>query len=285
MKRGIANSKAPRPRGGRVTKAEEPAIDALGEARAARAARHTYSPPIDVVDMYLDHAVQMRGRPALTAPGNGELFSAPEKIDRRSRSVLLYMAGDLSLLRSPCVAVVGTRAVSPDGVRRTRKLASMLARWQIVVVSGLAIGVDTEAHTAALAARGRTIAVIGTPMDRCNPRGNAPLQEEIYRKHLLISQFEWGSPVYPANFPQRNRTMAALCDATVIIEASDTSGTLHQAVECVNLGRPLFILRSLVNDNRVSWPAKFLHYPTVHVLDRFELLPSVLGVSSDADHG
>jgi DNA processing protein len=279
---------APRSRGRqrRTTKAEgSVAVDALAAASAAKRPRHGYSPPTDVVEMYLDQAIEMRGRPALTAPRNRELFAAPDKTDRRSRSVLLYMAGDLTLLRSPCVAIVGTRAVSPDGVRRTRKLASMLARSQIVVVSGLAIGVDTEAHSAALAAGGKTIAVIGTPMDRCNPRGNAPLQEEIYRRHLLISQFEWGSPVYPANFPQRNRTMAALSDATVIIEASDTSGTLHQAVECVNLGRPLFILRSLVEDSRVRWPAKFLHYPTVHVLDQFELLSSVLGIASNADHG
>ena len=235
--------------------------------------------------MYLDQVIAMRGRPALTAPRNGELFDAREKIDRRAKSVLLYMAGDLELLRSPCVAVVGTREVSEEGARRTRKLAAMLVESQITVVSGLAMGVDTQAHSAALAAGGKTIAVIGTPMDRCNPQRNAPMQEEIYREHLLVSQFEWGATVFPQNFPQRNRTMAAVSDATVIIEATDTSGTLHQAVECVNLGRPLFILRSLVNDSRVSWPSKFLRYSTVHVLDDFELVPSVLGIPSDADHG
>jgi DNA processing protein len=108
------------------------------------------------------------------------------------------------------VAVVGTREVSEEGARRTRKLAAMLVQSQITVVSGLAMGVDTQAHSAALAAGGRTIAVIGTPMDRCNPQRNAPMQEEIYRQHLLISQFEWGSTVFPQNFPQRNRTMAAV---------------------------------------------------------------------------
>lgn len=255
--------------------------------RKARGPRPNYTPPNDAVEMWLDQAISMRGRPAMTAPRNRELF-APSRdttADRRSRSVLLYMAGDLALLRSPCVAVVGTRQVSDEGVRRTRKLAAMLVQAQIVVVSGLAMGVDTQAHTAALAAGGKTVAVIGTPMDRCNPSANAPLQEEIYREHLLISQFAWGSTVTPKNFPQRNRTMAAVSDATVIVEASDTSGTLHQAVECVNLGRPLFILRSLVKDSRVKWPSKFLHYPTVHVLDDFELVPLVLGVPSDADHG
>jgi DNA processing protein len=235
--------------------------------------------------MYLDQVIAMRGRPALTAPRNKELFDAREKIDRRAKSVLLYMAGDLELLRSPCVAVVGTREVSEEGARRTRKLAAMLVQSQITVVSGLALGVDTQAHSAALAAGGRTIAVIGTPMDRCNPQRNAPMQEEIYRRHLLISQFEWGAAVFPQNFPQRNRTMAAVSDATVIVEASDSSGTLHQAIECVNLGRPLFILRSLVNDSRVSWPRKFLHYDTVYVLDDFEMVPSVLGIHTDANYG
>jgi DNA processing protein len=232
-----------------------------------------YHPPPAFNEIWLDKAMSFRERTSPAAARNvPDLFQLPAPEDKKSRSVLLFYAGDLTLLQRPCVAIVGTREVSDEGVRRTRKLAAMLVREQVVVVSGLAMGVDSAAHSAAVDANGKTIAVIGTPLSRCSPLRNAPLQEQIYRDHLLISQFEWGSTVYPTNFPKRNRTMAALCDATVIVEASDTSGTLHQALECVSLARPLFILRSLVEDGRVTWPARFLRHPTVQVLDDFDLL-------------
>jgi DNA processing protein len=114
-----------------------------------------------------------------------------------------------------------------------------------VVVSGLARGVDTEALSAALAAGGRTIGVLGTPLDKVTPLSNGPMQELMYREHLLVSQFPVGSTVKKNNFPRRNRVMAALSDATAIIEASDTSGTLHQAAECSRLDRLLFITHAI----------------------------------------
>ena len=180
----------------------------------------------------------------------------------------LWCAGDESLLRSPCVAVVGTRNVSPAGRLRARRVATELARAGIVVVSGLARGVDTEALTAAVTAGGRVVAVIGTPIDRAYPAENASLQEQIYREHLLISQFEFGGRVFASNFPTRNKLMAALSDATVIVEASDSSGTLHQATECVRLGRPLFVARSTMRDPALTWPANFVDDPGVYTLSR-----------------
>src|SRR5207247_10097113 len=105
----------------------------------------------------------------------------------------------------------------------------------IVVVSGLARGVDTEALSAAIAAGGRVIAVIGTPIDKAYPAENKRLQEQIYSEHLLISQFPPGRRVYQSNFPERNKLMAAISDATVIIEAGETSGTLHQAAAWVRV--------------------------------------------------
>lgn len=182
----------------------------------------------------------------------------------------LNYAGDVNLVRRPCVAVVGTRAVSHTGAERARTVAHELAKAGIVVVSGLAKGVDTAALTAAIDAGGKVIAVIGTPLDKAYPAENKRLQEVIYQKHLLVSQFESGSTVQQRNFPMRNRVMATISDVTVIIEAGETSGTLHQASECNKLDRWLFIAREVVEDTRLTWPKNYLGKPRTRVLSSME---------------
>ena len=181
--------------------------------------------------------------------------------------VSVWSSGDISLLRSPCVAIVGARNVSTEGAARARRLGRELARAGIVVVSGLAKGVDTEALTAAIEAGGKTIAVIGTPISQAYPAQNKRLQEAIYSSHLLISQFAEGKRVFPSNFPERNKLMAAISDATVIVEATDESGSLHQAAECTRLNRWLFIAASLAQNPALLWPQSFLHYPTTRILN------------------
>jgi DNA processing protein len=168
--------------------------------------------------------------------------------------------GDTSLIKQKCVAIVGTREVSPEGAARSRNLARALVAAGVVVVSGLARGVDTEALTAAMDAGGRVIAVIGTPIDKAYPAENKTLQERIYREHLLVSQFAPDERVFPSNFPERNKLMAALSDGTAIIEAGDTSGTLHQAAECVRLRRWLFIAKNVVENPSLQWPKGFIGY-------------------------
>ena len=144
------------------------------------------------------------------------------------------------------------------------------------MVSGLAKGIDTAALTTAISAGGSVVAVIGTPLDRAYPIENAPLQEKIAAEHLLVSQFASGARTFPSSFPVRNRLMAALSDATVIIEASDSSGTLHQAAECVRLHRWLFIARSVTADRTLEWPSKFSDYPNVRTLESTDALAAVL---------
>lgn len=187
-----------------------------------------------------------------------------------TKDTFVYCAGDLGLLSQRTVSVVGTREISDDGRRRTSRLARELAAAGVVVMSGLAKGVDTAAHTSAIASDGRTVAVIGTPLQKAYPIENADLQAEIAKEHLLISPFAEGEPVFKGNFPKRNRVMALLSDATVIVEASDTSGTLHQAAECIRQGRWLFILKSVIDDPSVSWPERFLKEPRTVVLERSE---------------
>jgi len=195
--------------------------------------------------------------------------------DERAR---VFVAGDVTLLRKRCVSVVGARKVTQDGAARARRLARELAGRGVVVVSGLAEGVDAEAMTSAINAEGRVVGVIGTPLDQVYPAKNKRLQETVYRDHLLVSQFASGSRVYPSNFPARNRLMALLSDATVVIEAKDTSGTLHQAAECQRLGRWLFIARSVAEDKSLEWPKKFLAYNRCRVLERTDdMLAAVSG--------
>jgi DNA processing protein len=181
--------------------------------------------------------------------------------------VKLWISGNAELVRLPSVAIVGSRKVSPEGAARARRLARELSAADIVVVSGLAKGVDTEALQSAINSNGKTIGVIGTPIDRAYPAENKVLQETIYRDHLLISQFEPGKRVFPSNFPERNKTMAAISDATVIVEASDESGSLHQAVECTRLERWLFIAKSVAENPNLRWPTSFLRYDKTRILN------------------
>jgi DNA processing protein len=141
---------------------------------------------------------------------------------------------------------------------------------------GVARGVDAAALTAAIDAGGRVIGVIGTPLGQAYPAGNTALQEQIARDHLLVSQFPDGAPIHKGNFPERNRLMAALTDATVIVEASDTSGTLHQAAECVRLRRRLFITRSAMEDRSLHWPQRFKPYSNVATMSSVEDVLAVL---------
>jgi DNA processing protein len=219
-----------------------------------------YMPPADFKTAQLRDILADRGGAPIEAAQLDFLKAGPEE------SYPVYYAGDLSALSSPAVAIVGTRNVSREGAARARRLAKELAQNGVAVVSGLAKGVDTEALTSALRHGGRVAAVIGTPLDKAYPAENKRLQEEIYENHLLVSQFESGTRTFPSNFPQRNRLMAAVSDATVVIEASDSSGTLHQSAECQRLGRWLFITRAVAEDPNLNWPSKFLGYEKCVVL-------------------
>ena len=138
---------------------------------------------------------------------------------------VLFMRGTADERDSTSVAVVGTRQPTPRGIDQARQLATGLAAHGIPVISGLAAGIDTAALTAALAAGGRAVAVIGTGIDRVYPPQNAGLQQEIAANGLLISQFLPGSPPTKASFPMRNAVMSGYALATVVVEAAERSGS------------------------------------------------------------
>lgn len=164
----------------------------------------------------------------------------------------LWIIGHASFFDGALVSVVGSRKVSPEGTRRAFALGKALADLGITVVSGMAEGVDTAAHAAALRRNGKTIAVMGTPIDECFPSKNKELKQQIGEKGLIISQFPIGSETFPSNFPRRNELMAAISHMTIVVEASAKSGTRHQVAACLKLGRPVGFLASLLS-LKIDW--------------------------------
>jgi DNA processing protein len=202
----------------------------------------------------------------------------PEKLrDAQHPVELLYFQGNWDLTASRCVAIVGTRTPSEDGLRRTAKLSRLFTENGFTVVSGLAQGVDTAAHTAATEAGGRTIAVLGTPITSCYPSANIDLQKRIADQFLVISQVpivrysRQGPQGNRLFFPERNATMSALMEATVIVEAGNTSGTLIQARHALQQRRKLFILESCFRNPQLTWPAKFLERGAIRVTEFEEI--------------
>jgi DNA processing protein len=154
----------------------------------------------------------------------------------------LYLRGDgdRDLLSLAAVAIVGARACSPYGAQVARMLGRELAAAGVVVVSGLARGVDGEAHRGALEAGGRTVAVLGCGIDRDYPAAHTTLAREIAGGSLLVSEYEPGVEPAPWRFPARNRIIAGLCAATIVVEARERSGALITADFALEEGREVF---------------------------------------------
>jgi DNA processing protein len=187
-----------------------------------------------------------------------ELIGPLNDVEQKFAPPKVFVSGETSILLSGFrVSMVGSRKASARGEQRARRLAQLVCGRGGVVVSGLAEGIDTAAHKGAIDAQGRTIAVIGTPLDKSYPRQNAALQHLIAERHLVVSQFPKGYPTLPQNFPMRNRTMALISDATVIIEAGETSGSISQGWEALRLGRGLFISK-WITESTLKWPGKMI---------------------------
>jgi DNA processing protein len=203
----------------------------------------------------------------------GELLGPLTPLELRFAPRELWVAGAFRLpLVHPRVAIVGTRSPSDAGRARATELAESLAGAGVTVVSGLARGVDTAVHTGALRSGGPTIAVIGTPLDRAYPAENHELQHRLMREHLVVSQFGEGVPVRPGNFVQRNRTMALIADASIIVESGNTGGSLSQGWETLRLGRPLFIHEAEFQKSHLTWPEEMARYGAVRFREPSDVL-------------
>jgi DNA processing protein len=148
--------------------------------------------------------------------------------------------GELALLSQPAVAIVGARACSPYGAQVARMLGRELAAAGVLVVSGLARGIDGEAHRGALAGGGHTVAVLGCGIDRDYPAAHASLAQSIGERSLILSEYEPGVEPAPWRFPARNRIIAGLCAATIVVEARERSGALITADFALEEGREVF---------------------------------------------
>ncbi|HSK16380.1 MAG TPA: DNA-processing protein DprA [Gaiellaceae bacterium] len=169
-----------------------------------------------------------RGYPPLLR----ELYDPPSRLYLRG--------GPPDVLARPSVAVVGARSCSPYGAQVARELARALAAAGVVVVSGLARGIDGEAHRGALAGGGLTVAVLGCGVDRDYPRAHAELARRIAASGLIVSEYPPGVEPAPWRFPARNRIVAGLALATVVVEARERSGALITADFALELGREVF---------------------------------------------
>jgi DNA processing protein len=214
---------------------------------------------------------------------NGGFQYPVRLLDARYPIHLFYYRGFIELAETRCISVVGARKASPAGEKRADRLARELVGAGFTIVSGLAAGIDTAAMNAAISEKnGHTIGVIGTPLTEVYPKENADLQDCVASQHLLISQvpfYRYAHQPFTTKkyyFPERNETMAALSEATVIVEASDTSGSLTQARAAIQQGRRLFILNSCFENPNITWPATYEAKGAIRVRTTDDIL-SALG--------
>lgn len=162
-----------------------------------------------------------------------EVADAPEK---------LYLKGTLPEFDRPWVAIVGTRKATPDGILFAKQLAKELAEKGFVIVSGLAMGIDTAAHEGALKGGGKTIAVLGNGLDNVYPRQNENLARAILAQSgALLSEYSPETPAYPNQFLERNRIVSGMSIATIVIEAPDRSGSIVTARLAGEQGREVLV--------------------------------------------
>jgi len=200
------------------------------------------------------------------------MLAYPAKLREAKHPVeALYAQGQPDLLAGRCAAIVGTRRPSPEGAALAARIARHLAQAGFVVLSGLAEGIDTLAHCAAIEAGGATAAVLGTPLTTVYPRENIGLQRRLARDYLLVSQVpmvRYGRRSVAQNgqfFRDRDATLAALAEVVVIVEAGDRSGALICARHALDQGRRVFVPEACFHGAALAWPERLLRRGAIRV--------------------
>lgn len=183
--------------------------------------------------------------------------------DVHGRPPLLFVSGRLEPRDARSVAIVGARTASRSAARQAKSIATDLAANGFTVVSGLATGIDTAAHTATLATGGRTIAVVGTGLRRCYPPENVALQRKIAAEGAVVSQFWPEAPPTRRSFPMRNAVLSGMTVATVVVEASHTGGTRIQTGLALAQGRPVFLWEPVL---KLAWAREYAAMPGARVV-------------------
>ncbi len=202
------------------------------------------------IDVAAEFALAERYGVQIVTPAD-EAYPA-RLLEQPSHPLALYVKGDVKLLDTPSVAMVGTRRATPYGLDQAFKISRDLAENGWTIVSGLALGIDAESHRGALAAEGKTVGIIGSGLDRFYPEENRALAREIVEKGgAVVSEFPFGRPPDTQTFPQRNHVVAALARGVVAVEAPLKSGTLITTSLAADMGRVVMAVPGRV-DSRSS---------------------------------
>lgn len=245
------------------------AVEGVGQqsAEAIVAQRQQYAPD----DLLAEHE---QANPDFWTPADANyprlLLEIPDP------PAVLYYRGQVDLEENggqvPTIAIVGTRFPSEYGRRWTRRLSSALAKQGFTIVSGLAEGIDTEAHRSCLQARGRTIAVVGTGVDVVYPWSNRQLCQQVMEQGLVLSEYPAGTQPDRIHFPRRNRIIAGLSRATLVLEAPERSGALITAHLANDYGRDVYVLPGSLDNPRSLGCLKLLNNGAQVILGEQELL-------------
>lgn len=197
----------------------------------------------------------------------------------------LYATGvDMAeILSRPRVAIVGSRKVTAYGKNVTAMFAAGLAKEGIVIVSGLAFGVDTLAHTAALEAGGLTVAVLPTGLDKIYPSSNQQLAQQITKQGMLVTEYPNGTRSFRGNFVARNRLVSGLSDAVLVTEAAENSGTLHTAQFAIKQGRKVFAVPGNITNPTSKGTNQLLKVGSIPATATKDVLEA-LGITSGKKH-
>ncbi|MYN04616.1 DNA-protecting protein DprA [Pseudoduganella sp. DS3] len=221
--------------------------DGAGERLSRQAARLLAGPMPERFLRLAEATLEWASRPGNHVLRLGDAAYPPSLRHIADPPLLLHAKGDPGLLQREAVAVVGARKATTQGTANARAFAETLSRAGLLVVSGLALGIDAAAHEGGLAGHGGTVAVIGTGIDRIYPRRNAGLARRIAEEGCLLSEFALGTHARAEHFPIRNRIIAGMARATLVVEAAAKSGSLITAYAALEAGREVFVLPGSVH--------------------------------------
>ena len=186
--------------------------------------------------------------------------------------ITIFAKGDISLLNSKSIAIVGSREPSKYGIYVAEKFSKELSKEGIAIVSGLAKGIDTFAHVGALSSFGKTIAVLGSGIDVVYPKENAKYYREISEKGLIISEYIVGTAPESKNFPQRNRIISGLSDGVLVVEARKNSGTMITTDFALEQGKELYVIPGNITSNLSAGTNNLIKEGAKLVTDVYEIL-------------